>query len=320
MLCKKPWFVGSFSPVPCGQCTPCLVNRRRMWATRVVLEARVSSASCFLTLTYDDEHLPSDLSLKPHHHKNFMKRFRKELPPSSLRYLAVGEYGGQLYEGSGERYVNPHYHYALFGYDCLGAIRYPGFGRRCFCRNCELVRSVWHSDAAGTGGNIVIEPLNMATASYISGYVLKKMTKQHDDRLEGRFPEFKRSSNGGGKSAVKGGIGAPAVFNLWNAMHSEETGEIFEVDGDVISSIMMEGKRLPLGRYLRRKLRGLYREKEGAPQEVLYEAQWALRDLYEADGGDKKYLTTKRWLLEKHAGSVQLLEARLTHFKKGKSL
>lgn len=313
MLCKNPWMAGN-TPCPCGQCTPCRVNTRRLWGHRIMLEARASSSSCFLTCTYDDVHVPEDFSLSPRHHELFIKNLRKRLPVGSIRYLGVGEYGGYLYDGEGSRRVNPHYHYALFGFDCCGPIKYLQSGDRCWCSNCEMVRKVWGK------GNIVIEPLNITTSNYISGYILKKMTKRGDERLEGRWPEFKRSSNGGGSAVVKGGIGAPAVFNIWNAFHDRHSGEIFDVNGDVPSSLQMEGRLYPLGRYLRRKLRVLSQGSPETPEEVLQTYQTELLSMFIDAGGFEKYLSVKDYLVKSNLGRVQLLEARLQLPKKGKKL
>lgn len=313
MLCRKLRSYNGSPPVPCGSCTPCRVSIRRLWAHRIVLESRVHSESCFLTLTYDDDNLPKDFSLDPSDHRNFMKRFRKELPVGSLRYLGVGEYGGKLYDGSGDREINPHYHYALFGFNCLGAIRYPDSGRRCWCVRCELVRRVWGK------GNIVIEPLNIKTANYISGYVLKKMTKVGDERLGGRYPEFKRASNGGGKSVVKGGIGAPATKFISDALFNSFTGEIF-IGDDVPTSLQVERVQYPLGRYLRSKVREQMGLEKATPKGVLQSYKAELWDMFFDAGGYKEFTSLNDFLMKKNTTKALMLEQRLQFFQKGKSL
>ena len=45
--------------VPCGQCIACRVRKAQEWSARLCLEWKTCpAASCFLTLTYDDEHYP----------------------------------------------------------------------------------------------------------------------------------------------------------------------------------------------------------------------------------------------------------------------
>lgn len=102
--------------VPCGKCYACLSRRRDSWSFRIGQELKVSSAAHFITLTYDDDHLPrsdgdipivlrSDVQL-------FMKRLRKSISPYKIRYFLVAEYGTLTYR--------PHYHLILFNFpvDC----------------------------------------------------------------------------------------------------------------------------------------------------------------------------------------------------------
>jgi hypothetical protein len=137
-----------------------------------MLEASLYSENLFVTLTYDDEHLPSGATLVPVHMTNYVKILRKEFP---LRYFYVGEYGTK-----GER---PHYHIILFGVSHLQE---------------EIIRSKWKY------GFSLIGVLTPGGSRYVSGYVVKGMNKNHKG-LNGRFPEFMRCSNrpGIGKMAVE---------------------------------------------------------------------------------------------------------------------
>ena len=55
--------------VPCGHCIACRIARSREWAVRLLHESEFWDVFCFVTLTYDDEHLvspslvPKDLTL-----------------------------------------------------------------------------------------------------------------------------------------------------------------------------------------------------------------------------------------------------------------
>lgn len=110
-------------PVPCGKCVACLVNERALWSWRLAQEAKAASMARFLTLTYDDLHLPmvskivdkwvgedhivetrNNMTLVKQHLKSYMKRVRKEQP--LIRYFAVGEYGTHT--------KRPHYHAIVF--------------------------------------------------------------------------------------------------------------------------------------------------------------------------------------------------------------
>ena len=44
--------------IPCGRCIGCRLERSRQWANRCMLELQYHESSYFVTLTYDDEHVP----------------------------------------------------------------------------------------------------------------------------------------------------------------------------------------------------------------------------------------------------------------------
>lgn len=218
MLCKKPFIKGD-AVFPCGQCLPCRLNRRRLWTHRIILEAMKHEKNCFPTLTYSDESLPPGGNLFPRHLVLFIKSLREAIRPNKLRYYAVGEYGDQT--------QRPHYHLAVFG---LGP------------DSADLMQTYWPH------GHIFMGELSLESAQYISGYVTKKMTAPDDPRLYGRYPEFARMSR-------KPGIGAGAIDELKDFFNSKLGQQLLMQTGDVPLALRHGGKQLPLGRYLRRKLR-----------------------------------------------------------------
>lgn len=46
--------------VPCGRCMGCKADHAHEWAIRIYQEASLYDRNSFLTLTYDDDHLPQD--------------------------------------------------------------------------------------------------------------------------------------------------------------------------------------------------------------------------------------------------------------------
>lgn len=92
-------------PLPCGQCLSCRLNKAKEWAVRCVLESLGYDDNYFITLTYDDDHLPKDGLLVRKHVQDFLKRARKVY--GSFRYFGCGEYG--------TKNKRPHYHLILFG-------------------------------------------------------------------------------------------------------------------------------------------------------------------------------------------------------------
>lgn len=184
-----------------------------------MLEATQHSMNCFVTLTYDNDHLPPDGSLRPKDLQDFLKRLRASLAPRKVRFYGVGEYGDQTWR--------PHYHLCLFGID-------NSFG--------DVIRDTWHHGLCDIG------TLTMQSAAYCAGYVTKKMTAKDDPRLGGRHPEFARMS-------LRPGIGANAMSDVAESFRDPLGKQYLAETGDVPLSISHGKRSMPLGRYLRNKLR-----------------------------------------------------------------
>lgn len=218
MLCRRPFNAGSLG-FGCGQCIPCRVNRRRVWAARLQLESFGHDASCFVTLTYSEDHLPVSGSLVPRDLQLFLKRLRKAVSPARLRFFAVGEYGPQTFR--------PHYHAALFGLGPLSG---------------DVVRDAW-----GLGFTQTVE-LNAQTANYVAGYCMKKIGDHCQAEARGLHREFGRMSN-------RPGIGALAMLKVAEALDTRFGRLEVEKLGDVPHALATGKRSLPLGRYLRDRLR-----------------------------------------------------------------
>ena len=221
-----------------------------------MLEASQNEDNCFLTLTYSDEHLPDGNNLDPLALTLFLKRLRKFFDTQygrKFRYFGVGEYGDQS-----ER---PHYHLALFGFpNCGRGLTKPRRDGSC-CSICDAVREVWGK------GNVYLGSLEQQSASYVAGYVTKKLTAKDDPRLEGRHPEFARMSN-------RPGIGAGVMDEVASSIMEHE----LEIE-DVPTTLRHGSKQYPLGRYLRQNLRKKLGRDEKTPETVLNEVQEKLRPL-----------------------------------------
>ncbi|WNK13710.1 MAG: replication initiator protein [Microvirus sp.] len=239
MLCKRPIFVVSAGGlVQCRQCLPCRINRRRDWTMRLLLEKNTSPRSLWVTLTYAPAHLPTSYTdangvvyshssgvLNPSHLKDFFKRLRKYLPPRSLRYFACGEYGDKSWR--------PHYHICLFGVGVEAT---------------DFVRKAWslpYSGGRSPLGLVHIGTLTQQSAQYTCGYALKKMTSSKDDRLEGRFPEFTRQSQGIGKFAV------PVIVKSFSKLKNFKN---LLTSCEIPRTINLGGKTYGLGRYIYSKI------------------------------------------------------------------
>lgn len=95
--------------VPCGKCIACRVNKTRMWQTLLLMESFYYDDICFLTFTYDNEHLPDGASLVKSDMQKFFKRLRKSFKGEErdIKYYCSGEYG--------DKFDRPHYHAIVFG-------------------------------------------------------------------------------------------------------------------------------------------------------------------------------------------------------------
>ena len=75
---KKSESNGTNATVPCGQCTGCRQEYSRQWAMRNMHEASLWLNNIFITLTYDNDHLPQHNTLIKKDFQDFMKRLRKK--------------------------------------------------------------------------------------------------------------------------------------------------------------------------------------------------------------------------------------------------
>lgn len=152
--------------VPCGQCMGCRLQRSQEWSSRMMHEASLHEFNSFITLTYDDDHVPRDYGLRLEHSQDFIKRLRAKAAYDHeglrLRFYLCGEYGP-----AGGR---PHYHAAIFGYDFPDKVIFSiaEDGRRTY--TSKILTDTWGM------GHCTTADLNAASASYIAQYVTKKIT------------------------------------------------------------------------------------------------------------------------------------------------
>lgn len=151
--------------LPCGSCYECISSRALDWATRARHEMSCHSENSFLTLTYDDAHLPSHTILKDPFQR-FLKRLRKKLK-KKFRYMASHEYGSQFFR--------PHHHCIIFGYDPKNQsyLKTTRSGERIF--TSPEISNLW------TDGFHSIGSANERSAYYIAAYALKG--KKHEITL-----------------------------------------------------------------------------------------------------------------------------------------
>lgn len=160
--------------VPCGGCVGCRIDRAREWSIRLLHESKLHERSVFLTLTYDDLHLPKDGSLVKKHPQDFMKRLRRRHARSNdgakLRYYLCGEYGDTTYR--------PHYHMILFGCDFSDSRAHSKGSNGDQIYTSKLLDEIW------SHGQCYIGSVTADSCGYVSRYIMKKIT---GDRAEEHY-------------------------------------------------------------------------------------------------------------------------------------
>lgn len=159
--------------VPCGQCVGCKLERSRQWAVRCMHEASLHLDNSYLTLTYDDAHLPYHGVLQVRDFQLFMKRVRRAFSTRRIGVFYCGEYG--------EKDWRPHFHACLFGLD---------FPDRVVCGTNERGDNLYSSAVLSEfwdAGFAVIGDVTFESAGYVARYCLKKIT---GDKAEAWYRRF----------------------------------------------------------------------------------------------------------------------------------
>lgn len=178
MPCISPVFLKSQGmPVPCGKCGLCRQHARNGWTFRVQQEQKHAYTSHFLTLTYDEENVPEDGNLNKKHLQAFFKALRKaqvrfkekvvetysqqkimqhtrisnDLNAKSIRYYAIGEYGGL--------FGRPHYHAIIFNVLPDVLIK---------------AQKIWGK------GMVDVGKVETASIHYVTGYVISRIHADPD--------------------------------------------------------------------------------------------------------------------------------------------
>lgn len=193
---------GANLALPCGKCIGCRSARATAWANRCQHEASQYENNIFLTLTYDEEHLPENGHLRARDLQLFIKRLRKHHAKTqdTLRYFACGEYG--------EQNQRPHYHAIIFNLD---------FGDKYKVATdlyeSETLCGLWPQGMGRFGD------ATPAAANYIAQYNLNKQGKgDRDPEGRKRVAPFLRMS-------LK-----PAIGSAWLAQYQYDLEQGYLVD------------------------------------------------------------------------------------------
>lgn len=206
--------------VPCRKCWACQLNYSAEWATRIMLEAQKYESNWFITLTYDDDHLPileelqttehwedisgnvetmdvtykndgtqADGTLLPEHMDTFINTLRKKFERkghNGIKYFYAGEYG--------ENTRRPHYHIILL--NCPLDINL--FYNTHVDSNFKIHWKSKEIDEIWKKGMIDVAELEWSCAAYVARYCTKKISFNSDKReyySQLKLPEYTRSSH-----------------------------------------------------------------------------------------------------------------------------
>lgn len=182
--------------IPCGQCIECRLQRSRRWADRCMLELGYHESSYFLTLTYDNDHIPKNpvydeetgevyaenATLVKRDLQLFMKNLRRQYEyrgyTNKLRFFACGEYGSET--------KRPHFHLIVFGLKLDDLVLYKRNFNGDNLYNSAFISKIWDK------GFCVIGEVTWQSCAYVARYIMKKHLGNDNDFYE-RYniePEF----------------------------------------------------------------------------------------------------------------------------------
>lgn len=166
---------------PCGKCLGCYIDTSAEWSMRAQLELRNHSRACFITLTYDERHVPDDLLLKRKDVQDFLKRLRRHIEPIQIRYYGCGEYGSN--PGELNRY-RPHYHLIIYGWqpDDLKFMFKNEDGDATY--KSDFLNRVWSKGIVNVGN------VTKASIRYCSLYLQKQFKDLFKDKAVQPFRVF----------------------------------------------------------------------------------------------------------------------------------
>jgi hypothetical protein len=195
--------------LPCGQCVGCRLEKSRQWAVRCMHEAQLHEDNCFITLTYNDENLPEDLSLNYDHFQTFIKDlrsyFKYHYKKTGIRFYMAGEYG--------ESFGRPHYHACIFGINFSDRKYHKRTPSGFNIYVSKILESLWPYGYSSIGD------VTFESAAYVARYIMKKQTgtkpnqfgmtaKDHYTWCDLETGELKEKKPEFNKMSLRPGIGA----------------------------------------------------------------------------------------------------------------
>lgn len=174
-MCLSPVFVSGKGLVPCNHCDQCFHSRQNDWLVRCYYESLNYEKKCYVTLTYDEEHIRPDYSLDKQALQDFIGRVRFYFSKKNekynhgdirqIKYLASGEYG--------EKGGRPHYHIIFFGISPDEFFYLDGIK----VSTCIFFRKKW-----GNGFQLKVLPYSEDAVRYVTKYCVKDSSIEVNSR------------------------------------------------------------------------------------------------------------------------------------------
>lgn len=197
--------------IPCRHCWSCQLKYAAQWATRIVCETKRHTHNYFITLTYDDEHLPImdsiewidqngkkhktendgtwiDGCLNPKDVNRFINTLRKHFERQGIediKYFYAGEYGSEN--------GRPHYHMILMG----APLDMNQFYSMKYDKNNFLHWKSKQLEKWWAKGFVDVAEVEWGNASYVARYCMKKIDNENDPEKYaevGKIKEYVRMS------------------------------------------------------------------------------------------------------------------------------
>lgn len=211
---------------PCGKCVGCVNTKKRDWAVRMQHEAQMHEQAYFVTMTYNDDHVPNWGTLKMDDGTKFIRAIRKRRPGERISYYLAGEYGSKL--------RRPHYHAAIYGLR-LDDLQLSGSSKKGASGKSPWLEKMWGK------GFVTVAPLTPAAAAYVAGYVLKKSTKEEREKELSRHDsatgELRVVAPESARMSCRPAIGRRWIEKFWPEVYGDGKHEGFDfvvLDGQKI--------------------------------------------------------------------------------------
>ncbi len=191
--------------VPCGKCIGCRLDYARHWAIRSMHEARMHKDNCFVTLTFNNEHMPDNGSLCRGYIQSWLKRFRWKYG-NNIRYMLCGEYGSKTHR--------PHYHILFYGFNFPDRYVWSERHGNLYYRSPGL-EEIWRdASSSESNGFSVIGDVSFESSAYVARYITKKVFGvPAKDHYNGREKEFLNMSR-------MPGLGNEFFYKYWSDMYN----------------------------------------------------------------------------------------------------